>query len=278
MKQKYIDILKDKVFGKIVAAHDEKGHHYRFIDSGNLVDSVTTKNILQKEHLISWAARLAIEFLEKEDRFLGLKDPERRADLMTSAQFQYKDFRDDAGDVGTIAHHIIEAYIGDWITTGIRPNDMVGYVPNNCDPRAIAAARCAKVAFDKYPELEPLACEMLVGIDGVSAGTLDLLMMNTVTGEVELWDWKTSNNIDEFYWLQISAYAEMLSRMTEKAIVISKARIIKLDKYSDKPKIYRVTNLDYGYQLFETLSYFYDGWRNAKSNIEEDKKVVYITL
>jgi len=278
MKQQYLDILKEKVFGKIIAAHDEKGHHYKFVESGSIVDSVTTKNIIQKEHLIAWAVKLGVEFLEQENRFEALKDPERRSDVLTAALFKYKDFRDDAGDVGTVAHHIIEAYIEVWTTTGTRPSNIIDYVPNNCDPRAVAAARCASAAFDKYPELEPLACEMLVGIDGVSAGTLDLLMFNNITGEVELWDWKTSNNIDDFYWLQISAYAEMLRRMTDNKISITNARIIKLDKFSNRPKIYRVENLDNGYQLFETLSYFYDGWRTAGSNIIEDKKVVYLQI
>ncbi len=267
-----IKIINEKVKGKILPCHDEFGHHYKFVDSGIIVDSVTTKNILEKEHLIPWAAKLAIEFLEEDNRFERLKGPERNV-LMTGAQFKYKDERDSAGDIGTITHNTIELYINDWIQTDIKPETIRSYIPEGADPRVVAACRCAENAFIKY-DVTPLACELLVGTPGVSAGTLDLLVMGK--GKiVELWDFKTSNGIDDFFYgLQTSTYRQMFTRMS--GIYVHKVRIIKLDKFSDRPKVYNVLRPNILYNVFKSLSHVYDFRNNGKDNLVEDKIIIKI--
>lgn len=270
-KQYYLSVIDEKVRNKISPCHDSFGHHYRFNETGIIVDSVTTKNILEKEHLIPWAARLAIEFLEENDRFERLKGPERDV-VMSGAMFKYKDERDSAGDIGTLAHNAIELYLNDWITTDIRPQSIISYIPKGVDPRVIAACRCAENALIKY-EVVPIACELLVGNPNVSAGTLDLLVM-TKSGKLELWDWKTSNNIDDFYAMQTSAYRRFLHYMS--GLDCKKIRIIKLDKYSDKPKIYNVADMRMEYSVFKSLSHVYDYKNNGSDKLIEDKIIVKI--
>jgi hypothetical protein len=51
--EKIKGIIKEKVDGKIIPKHDEFGHHYQFVKTGKIVDSVTTQlNWLAKPHLI----------------------------------------------------------------------------------------------------------------------------------------------------------------------------------------------------------------------------------
>jgi hypothetical protein len=270
-KAYYIDILNRKVKGKIIPCHDEYGHHYQFVESGIIVDSVTTKNILEKEHLIPWAAKLAIEFLMQDNRFERLQGVERES-LMTAAQFKYKDERDQAGDIGTIVHNAIEIYINDWIATDFKPESIVRYLPEGVDPRAVAACRCAENAINKYNVI-PIACELLVGNPNVSAGTLDLLVM-TQKGKLELWDWKTSNSIDDFYALQTGVYRRFLIHMS--GLFCSNVRIIKLDKFSDKPKVYNVPKPDVAYNTFKLLSSVYDYMNDGEAKLIEDKVIVRI--
>ena len=269
-------ILKDKVDGKWIPCHDEFGHHYRHVESGEVVDSVTTKNILNRPHLVPWAAELAVKFLEEEDRWQRLKGPERET-LINAAVLKHTDVRDDAGDVGTAAHKVIELYCTDWILTGNRPPTMMRYVPTGMDPRAIAAVRCAENFLVKE-NVTPIACELLVGIPGLSAGTLDLLVLNK-EGKIELVDWKSSNNIDIYYSLQTAAYRRFLMNMcrdgSKYPLFVSKIRIVKLDKFSDRPKVFWVPKMDLAYRMFVHINEIYE-YINSGEKIPMDKVIIKI--
>lgn len=270
-------ILDEKVKGKWVPCHDEFGHHYRHVETGEVVDSVTTKNILAKEHLVSWAAEVAILFLEEENRFERLKGPERDV-ILNAAKFKHTDIRDDAGDVGTAAHKMIELYVNDWIHTGIRASSIMRYVPEGIDPRAIAAARCAENFLVKE-NVTPIASELTVGIPGLSAGNLDLLVL-TKDGKIELIDWKTSNAIDMFYALQTAAYRKFLMHMCQdgrkQPLYISKIRIVKLDKFSDRPKVFWVPRMNEAFRMFGMVSELYDYKNSGIDNIPADKVIIKI--
>ena len=67
-------IIAEKVTGVWIPKHDDKGHHYQNIKTGKVVDSVTTQNILDKPHLIAWAARLAVEYFIERMDFYDPKD------------------------------------------------------------------------------------------------------------------------------------------------------------------------------------------------------------
>lgn len=276
-KEQVLDIINAKVRGKIIPCHDEFGHHYKFVETGEIVDSVTTKNIMNKEHIAAWAVGLAIEFLEQGDRFDRLKGPDREA-IITGAKYKHTDVRDEAGDVGTAAHTVIEFYINDWIYTGIRPASIMKYIPEGMDPRAIASVRCAENALIKE-EVTPVACELLVGIPGISAGTLDLLVLDK-NGRLWLYDWKTSNQMDIFYVCQTSAYRKFLMHMVKEGrkygLYIHGIKIIKLDKFSNRPKIYNIPNMDVGYRNFLYNHYLYDWKNNGIEKFVDNKQIIRI--
>lgn len=264
-------IIEKKVYGKIEAAHDDRGHHYRFVDTGTVEDSVTTRNVLDKPHLVSWSIGLAIDFLSEGDRWQRLSGPERES-LIKSAKLQHTDVRDDAGTVGGDAHDVIEHWIKEWISTGVKPGDIREYVARagHTDYRVVAACRAAEAVFGKY-NVVPVATELLVGVEGYGAGTLDLLVLNE-KGELELFDWKTSNNINDFYSIQVSAYKKLFEMMT--GLKIKSCKILKIDKFSDKFKAYNIPNTTQAWRAFKSLSVVYHWQNNGQDKLVEDKKIV----
>ncbi len=269
-------IINEKVTGKIIPKHDESGHHYQFEGTGLILDSVTTINgWIAKHHLAYWAAGCAIDWLEKENRIDELKGPNRE-NIILGAKKAHTDIRDDAGSVGTQAHNCIESYLKEWIRTGERPKDIrlffshdLGetvfgyYIPElnvtitKTDSRAIAAARSAEAVMVRE-EIIPVAAEILVGHPNYSAGTLDFLCL--YKGKLALWDWKTSNSIDEYgYPLQVSAYKKFFEYMTRLKID-GGIKIMKISKDNNSFEEYDVPQIDEAYKAFKLFATFYNIW------------------
>lgn len=264
-------IIQDKVIGKIKACHNENGHWYSVEGSLGLTASVTSKNIIDKPHLVPWAIGLAIDFLEAGDNWMRLKGPERE-DLLKAAKLQYRDVRDDAGTIGGEAHKIIENYEQEWINTGVRPASILTFIPEGSRPQVIGACRSAEKAFDKYKVI-PVAFELLVGLPNIGAGTLDLIVMNE-KGELELWDHKTSNNVNDYYAIQTAAYCHFFECMT--GLKIKRIKILKIDKWSDNFKVYNVPNHKEAYKAFKAVSVVYDWMNNGEKKLIEDRVIVTI--
>ncbi len=266
-------VIAEKVRGKIIPMHDEFGHHYKFLEDGSIIDSVTQKNIIDKPHLIPWAIGLAIDFFEENDRWTQLKGPTRE-DLLKMAKLVHRDIRDEAGTIGGKAHDIIEEWENQWIEIGVRPGDIREFVKAKGieDHRVWGAVRSAEAIFDKYNVI-PIATELLVGVPGVGAGTLDLLVLNE-EGELELYDYKTSNNMDDFYQIQVAAYKKFFEKMS--GLKIKRCRILKLDKYSNRFKVYNLFNIPSAFKAFKALSVVYDWRKNPKDKYLEDKNRITI--
>lgn len=270
--QEVKDNIEQNVTGKIVAVHSMDKHRYRLQD-GSIVDSVTQRNIIDKPHLIPWAVGLAIDFLEQEDRFQQLKGPTRDA-LILTAKFLHRDNRDEAGTIGGKAHEVIEFWLQLWMENGVRPEPIVELLKRKGieDHRVWGSARSAEAAFDKYKAV-PVAAEILVGWNKEGAGTLDLLVLND-KGELELWDWKTSNNINDFYAMQVSAYRRYFMKMT--GLKIARVRIFKLDKGSDRYHCYNVPYPNKAYAAFRGISKAYDWLEASRKKLIEDKNRIVI--
>lgn len=275
-------IIDTKVTGKIIPQHDDKGHHYKFVDSNLILDSVTTINgWIAKHHLAYWAAGCAIDWLEKDNRIEELKGPNRE-NIILGAKKAHTDIRDDAGFVGTQAHNCIEEYLKEWIRTGERPSDIRLFFPheqgetifgfylpdinitvNHTDSRAVAAARAAEAVMIR-DNITPVAAEILVGHPDYSAGTLDFLCLHK--GKLSLWDWKTSNAVDEFgYPLQVSAYKKFFEYMT-KLKIEGGIRIMKISKDCNSFEEYDIPRPLAAFNAFKLLATFYNTW------IKKDKE------
>lgn len=285
--QEVKDNIEKNVIGKIVPLHTVDKHIYGFVDSKHTTDSVTQKNIIDKPHLIPWAVGLAIAFLEEDNRFEQLKGP-TRDDLILTAKFIHRDARDEAGGWGGKAHDTIEEWVKDWMKNGVKPEDITTYLRAKGieDYHVWGATRSGEAVFAKYNAI-PVACEILVGIDGKKkpegAGTLDILVWvpsgqfnddGYELGHLELWDWKTSNNVNDFYAMQVSAYRRYFMHMT--GLEVNGLKIFKLDKSSDRFKCYNVPYPNKAAAAFRRLSHVYDWMYNNQKKLVEDK--VRITL
>lgn len=264
-------IIEKKVIGKITPAHDAKGHHY--LIGGRLVDSVTTKLILDKPHLVRWAIRISFEWMESK---WASVTKENREDYLKGAQESPYDVRDEAGSTGTIAHDAIEMYVKEWIETGIKPLDIKPFVKPKegalLDYRAMAAARSAEALFKKK-NVVPIASEILVGLKRhKSAGQLDMLIYNLDTNEIELWDWKTSNAVNDTYAMQVAAYKKFFEGMTK--LTISQSKIIHLSKESDVFHVYNIPDIDEAWKAFLQISKVYDWVKNGREKLTKDRKVL----
>lgn len=264
-------IIKEKVEGKWVAEHSVFGHFYRNAETNNVMSSVTSVNVLEKPHLIPWAIGLVIEFFEQGDNFNKLKGPTRE-EVIKTAKLLHRDIRDEAGTIGGKAHDIIEQWENEWIDTGIKPGDIREWIKAKGinDYRVWGAARSAEAAFEKYNVI-PVATELLVGLEGVGAGTLDLIVLNQ-RGELELWDHKTSNSISDFYAIQVSAYKKFFEKMT--GLKIKRCKILKLDKYSNRYKVYNLPDMPQAYKIFKALYTTHQWLYNGKDKYSEDKIVM----
>lgn len=263
-------VIADKVSGKIKPDHSKEGHFY-ILPSGKRVKSVTSKNILRADHLIPWAAKLAIEFLEAGERWKELSGPNGES-YRKAAQFQYINVRDDAGDVGNQGHDVIENWVNKWIEVGVRPDDIKTFIPEKSNYRIYAIARSAEAVFEKY-NVAPVASELLVGSDKHgTGGTLDMLVLNS-KGELELWDWKSSNQMQDFYVCQVVAYKKCFEEMT--GLKVKHLKVFKLDKFSDRFKVYKPTHVASAWSAFKYLSKLSD-WRDGDAKYVEDKLVVKI--
>jgi len=303
--QKKADRIKQvialKVLGKIIPKHDEFGHHYEFVGLGEVVDSVTMiLQMIEKEHIRYWAVKKGIEWLGENDRWkrlfagpvVDIKDADRK-ELLKGAQFAHRDNRDDAAAVGHQAHSAVENYVNMWIKHGNKPPDIrlffktvegrdpFGYYLEEhnksiveTDLRAIAAARAIEKLF-RERNIIPIAAEILVGIPGVSAGTLDFLCL--LDGELAIIDFKTSNFVDDqSYPLQVSAYETFLRTMT--GLRIKKLRIIKMSKDQAKFEDYFIPNKNQAYKAFKNLASFYSSWYSKMKEFRVQKYKESITL
>lgn len=260
--------IQEKIIDIWTPEHDASGHHYRYKDYPDLQDSVTTKlGILNKPHLLKWAIRKGLEWMELEERWSRLSGPDRE-ELLSGAQSAFTDIRDDAGSVGGIAHLAVEDYLKEWIATEQRPLDIKKFLKVDTDPRAIASARAFE-ALCKKKNIIPVASEILVGNRKYSAGTLDILCF--YEGQLTLLDLKTSNAVDKIsYPLQVAAYVYFFKYMTK--IPLSRAKIIHVSKDCDRFDVYTIKNMSTAWKAFKAVCTLYDWIHDKKPKIEKDIK------
>ena len=280
--------LKTKVLGVWVADHDEFGHYYRKKGCKTRLASVTTQNTVAKPHLLHWAAKKTAEafrdnpdlfykYVEKEKELERLGRPKGEFnEYLMEAQRAYTEARDDAANVGTHGHNLIERYIKMWMVTGVEPDD-IRKIANQAEAdeyRAIAVARSAEEIFKSY-KIVPLAAEILVGSYKYQmAGTLDFLCYNLETNEVELWDWKSSNSVDDDYARQAASYKFLLLDMVKDAFEIPVIRVMKLDKYSNRFKCYLVEDHKEAFKAQLANNEMYRWKTNGKLKLSMAKKVI----
>lgn len=170
-------IIKEKIPADMVQArHTRDAHFYEYMPLKEIYPSVTGKcSILDVPHLKKWAAKLAVEYIIRKVNPGDLL-PGRIMELKEPAVLAHQDEFEEAGDIGTKGHKVVESYLMEWMATGQRPADIRTFVKDE-DDRIFAIARSAEKFCIDFGVL-PIASELLVASPKHKfAGTLDSLMM-----------------------------------------------------------------------------------------------------
>lgn len=272
-------LIKEKVENKILFVGDENNHLYTWYDEpSEVIPSVTTVNILEKKFLIDYAVRKAFEWMDTTGSFqkVNTNNKEYYKNKMVNAR---KDILDDSSYIGTEVHETIDRFNKHWIKYGVQPKDITKLITKSYEgeidttnPAIYAGCRSYQRWADKVKEtITPLSSEIYVGKKGVSAGQVDLIAYDNVSKKVIIIDHKTSNQINDDYALQVSAYRHFFCDMTDINARYTEGYVLHLDKDKDQFDLYKVKP---SYDEFKRVVELYH-WRNSG----EDKliKVVKAT-
>lgn len=232
--------------GIVVPEHSSIGHFYRIMTpdkdgkTGNVYPSVTGKlQILKDESLINYKKNQVIQYIFRNFKKLT---EENLMEQLALAERVPEDILADASDIGTQIHDCRQLIFTDWIKTGVRPGDFLSFIkPEQVDVRLKSAIRALSRFCDDY-EYVPVATELFVYSHRWKiAGTLDDIgfIRDKKSGEMIfiLMDLKSSNQIKDHYYFQVSMYFEMLWRLIGIQFKPRRCIILKLSKEDGTYKI-----------------------------------------
>ena len=191
---------------------------------GNRLPSVTTiLGVLNKPALLDWAWKCGCEGLD------------------------YKAVRDNAADIGTLAHYLILCHL-----KGEKP-ETAEYSAENISK----AENCLIKYWDweKENKITPVLVEtpLVSGLFGFG-GTIDCLA-KTPTGELILIDHKTGKGIYSEMFYQLAAYRQLLH---EAGYLITNSRILRIGRDDTEGFEQRVmTDLTKHWEVFMACSQIY---------------------
>jgi hypothetical protein len=170
-----------------------------YVCNGHYVPRVTSilSDMLNEEYLMGWS------------NYLGFK------------RQKYKQVLEEAALKGSYTHESIENYIQNGIEPDINsmPVQCQNAVENAFQSFMLWWSIISKNEVEVIYEEKPLVCEWY-------GGTLDLLLK--INGKIYLFDFKTSNHPSYKYFIQLSAYINILKEQYN--IEVDGCGIIMLDK------------------------------------------------
>lgn len=180
--------------GAVTLGFDPIKHKYTL--NGEKVQGVTTVlSIIAKPALITWAAKMAAEYIEQTLEAGVAYDEVQIKEFAKNAQWAHRSKKDTAADTGTLIHEWIQKYV-----EGKNPKMPV----HEGMQTAIKAFLDWWIQQDvKLVRAEAKLCSPTLKL----AGTADLVCY--LNGKLTIVDWKTGSGIYPEYLLQMGAYAEM---------------------------------------------------------------------
>ena len=204
----------------------------------------TVLGILSKgDALKQWAVNCAIDYIkENYEKCIGIHEV---FDLFNFAKKEWKTARDEAMDIGSEVHGLIEQHIKDdriKLPTKLRPEVENGFW---------AFKEWESKNIDKWIESEQTVCCDEYGY----AGTLDAIA-KLKDGKIYLIDFKASKGFYDEYAMQVSAYK--YARMERQDIKIQGIGVLRLDKETGIPEWKDYTDkYDRSIMAFQKLIEFY---------------------
>lgn len=194
---------------------------YKKKDGTIVPGSTTILSILDKPALIHWAWNLGC---------IGQ---------------DYRKVRDQAANIGTIAHYIIECYL-------IKQEpDLSDYTPNNI--KKANNAFQAYLEFEKRYNLKIIKSELpLVSEKYNYGGTIDCYCM--LNDHFALLDFKTSSGLYPEMRCQVASYQQLL---IEHRYQVDEVHLLRIDKETGEFNHYELKNLEKEWKLFKLLAKAY---------------------
>ncbi len=183
---------------------------------GSTAPSVTTVlGILDKPGLPPWAWDLGMQGID------------------------YREVRDAAARVGTLAHHLIACHLEG-------ATSVSGGYPPDVEEKAIKCL-AKYLAWEKQNTMSPVMIEApLVSEEFKYGGTPDLLA--ELNGEFVLIDFKTGGGIYDSYFYQVAAYRKLLE---EQGWPVASARILRISPDDDQYEVAMQLDFDRDWQIFQ---------------------------
>lgn len=231
--------------------------HIHKYDGKRLLGVTTALSAISKgDGLLYWASNCACDYareqiLQETDvdengtfRWGKSLREEELNTILLGAKFAWREKRDEAAAIGTIAHNWIEAYLKgydpDW------PADM--YARRSCEAAVewIKSVKWKTLFVERQiyiPELEVAGiCDWVAEIDGV----------------LSLPDWKTSKSLHSTYAYQTAAYLRALEN--ELGLKIPNRYLVRIDKETgvlDAPRVLTEDTIEADYKAFESAVNIY---------------------
>jgi hypothetical protein len=234
---------------------DTKAHQRYRTKAGAIVPGVTTiLNLLNKPFLVPWAWRLG---MQGED---------------------YRKVTQQAADIGTIAHYLIECHIKG---EPADPNRLAEFSQVNLAAAQVAYHKfeawweeqglCLFKCRDMDDELVPTSEVRLVSDTLLYGGCIDILAVNK-RKERLLLDIKTSKAVYDEYRYQLAAYMHLWEENNPK-LPLDGAYIIHVSKETgDIGFIFLGRVLETEWQIFDHLRAIYRLQRPADKHRNADRK------
>lgn len=187
--------------------------------AGQRVPGATTiTGLLNKPYLVAWANKLGLEGVDSTK------------------------YRDEAADVGTLAHAMIQAHLQGFEL------DMNEHSPLTIDLATNAVL--SYLEWEKGHTIKPILCETPLVSDSMRfGGTVDCYC--ELDGKMVLLDFKTGKAIYDEYFVQLAGYAELLK---EKGYHVDECHILRVGRDETEGFEERtVKNWDRQFDMFVNL-------------------------
>lgn len=204
---------KDKL-RKVSKAHIR----YKLADGKVVPGATTITGLLNKPQLVRWANKLGLEGIDSSK------------------------YTDEAAAVGTLAHEMVQAHLqGEKVDT------------NMFSPLQVELAENALISFFEWMarhEVEPILCEVpMVSEEHKFGGTVDCYCK--LDGVPTLLDFKTGSAIYPDYFIQVSAYKELL---VERGYPVERVQILRIGRDETEGFEERaITDTRKYFEIFENL-------------------------
>lgn len=156
--------------------------------------------------------------------------------------------RDEAADIGTLVHHMVEADI----QKTPRPA-----IPSEWADRIFSAYGAWKAWWDNSHIKILSTEETMISRDYRFGGTPDAVGKNAA-GEIVLLDWKTSNGIYEDYLIQLAAYAWLWNENHPDLQINGGHHLVRFSKQDGDFSHHYWPDLSDGWEMFKLLRRAYD--------------------